>query len=130
MISEQDIILCYHHIILLYSIKKNSFRAEGRPCAPQGLASLVQSLCGCLLQRLVRKPCAEPCADVFPKRPLFFSVALQKNKMVGLEKVPCAVPCAGLRRPCAGFFGWMDHSGAHVARSGATPKTRIRQILK
>ena len=45
------------------------------------------------------------------------------NKMVRLEKVPCAVPCAGLRRPSAGFFGWMDHSGAHVARSGATPKT-------
>ena len=51
------------------------------------------------------------------------------NKMVRLEKVPCAVPCAGLRRPCAGFFGWMDHSGAHVARSGATPKTGIRHIL-
>ena len=86
------------------------------------MASLVQSLCGRLLQSLVRKPCVDP------KRPLFFSVALQKNKMGGLEKVPCAVPCAGLRRPCAGFFGLMDHSGAHVARSGATPKTGIRHI--
>ena len=99
--------------------------AEGRPCAPQGLASLVQSLCGCLLQRLVRKPCAKPCADVFSKRLLFFNVALQKNKMVGLEKVPCAVPCAGLRRPCAAFFGRMDHAGAHVVRSGPTPKTYV-----
>ena len=70
---------------------KNSLCAEGRPCAPQGLASLVQSLCGCLLQRLVRKPCAAPCADVFPERPLFFSAALQKTKWSGWKK--CLVQC-------------------------------------
>ena len=50
---------------------KNSLCAEGRPCAPQGLASLVQSLCGCLVRLLVQKPCAEPCAGMLPRQPLF-----------------------------------------------------------
>ena len=71
-------------IYILYFIKK-SLCAEGRPCAPQGLASLVQSLCGCLVRLLVQKPCAEPCADMFPRQPLFSTVRL--------DKVPCVVPC-------------------------------------